>query len=492
LRKPYPYLFRQFDKDLRAHYVPLDYKDQLYDEYEAVVQGDDRSFSDYLTELRDYEAMLDDVSIRDKFRILKKGINDDLKTAMIIFEGMEYEEFVQIAVRVDPALMKKRREKQRKRSTALASTSTTVSKGNRSSTLQSTIQPSVSNRRFRPVSSSKRHPSARNPAVKELKPEISRQEADRRGLCRHCKESGHMRRDCPKLQQQPAANVMSIVPSEDLTDSFEQVPLPVVNKLRQGYAIKDARSYKDAMLGKPKLEAPSWSVDKEKIPIATDSAPSSTPSSLPRLEEPFIARIRINNVEARCLIDTDASGDFVSSHFAFVNRLKHRKLGSAIPIQQAVKGSKPKCNAVATVTLKFGDWNKKTSMYVIHLANYDAIIGLPTLMDAGAKFDLASNTLHLQEYNVSLPLERFQPTNRMQRRPSTSRASGATTSVSESKLSAASATISPSIVDDSTPISAAPPVFSVYPDVDKHDTADYYRNLIYEYYSDVFVDKLPA
>jgi hypothetical protein len=73
-----------------------------------------------------------------------------------------------------------------------------------------------------------------------------------------------------------------------------------------------------------------------------------------------------------------------------------------------------------------------------------------------------------------------------------SRSSDSTPSVSESKLAAASASISPSIVDDSTPISAAPPVFSVYPDVDKHGTADYYRNLIYEYYSDVFVDKLPA
>jgi hypothetical protein len=86
LRKPYPYLFRHFDKDFRALYVPWDYKDQLYDEYESIVQGDDRSFNDYLTELSHYEAMLNDVSVRDKFRILKKGINDDLKIAMIIFE----------------------------------------------------------------------------------------------------------------------------------------------------------------------------------------------------------------------------------------------------------------------------------------------------------------------------------------------------------------------------------------------------------------------
>jgi hypothetical protein len=48
-----------------------------------------------------------------------------------------------------------------------------------------------------------------------LKPEIPRQEADRRGLCRHCKERGHLRRDFPKLQQAqsrqtPAANPLSL------------------------------------------------------------------------------------------------------------------------------------------------------------------------------------------------------------------------------------------------------------------------------------------
>ncbi len=148
------------------------------------------------------------------------------------------------------------------------------------------------------------------------------------------------------------------------------------------------------------------SVDASKLSIepkdnsATPS--SSTSSALPRFEEPFIAWIRINNVEACCLIDTGASGDFVSSHFAYTNHLKHRKLDSAIPIQEAVKGSKPKCNAVATATIRFGDWTRKTSMYVIHLAHHDAIIGLPTLMDAGLssirsgyKHAPLSNTIYL-------------------------------------------------------------------------------------------------
>ena len=43
-----------------------------------------------------------------------------------------------------------------------------------------------------------------------------------------------------------------------------------------------------------------------------------------------------------------------------------------------------------------------------------------------------------------------------------------------------------------TPIPATPPKFSVYENVDKNGTPEYYRNLIYELYADVFVDKLPA
>jgi hypothetical protein len=49
-----------------------------------------------------------------------------------------------------------------------------------------------------------------------------------------------MRRNFHKLQttrQLPASNAISIRPSEELRASFEQVPFPTVNKLRQGYAI---------------------------------------------------------------------------------------------------------------------------------------------------------------------------------------------------------------------------------------------------------------
>jgi hypothetical protein len=56
----------------------------MNDEYESVQQGDDRLFTDYLTELRDYKAMLGDTSTREKYRILKRGLHNDLKKSMIV------------------------------------------------------------------------------------------------------------------------------------------------------------------------------------------------------------------------------------------------------------------------------------------------------------------------------------------------------------------------------------------------------------------------
>src|SRR5437667_1223563 len=406
LHRPFPYLFSRFDRDLRARYVPADYQTQLLDQYESTKQGD-RAFDDYHTELCDFEAMLGDVKKREKMRVLKRGLHDDLKKAMLVHEGLDYDEFVSKASRIDQVLIKNRKKDKTQ--------PTTVSKEPK----EGTWRDQQSNQRFRRSSSSYQHSARPKESVKELKPEISRQEADRLGLCRHCKESGHFRRECPRLHsRKPAMNAISVMPSSHPDQAKQDQPqIPTVNKVRQGYAVKDARTYREALVGKPanpRLEAPSWSVSASNIPNQTGH------HDQPRLEEPFVANVLINNVKARRLIDTGASGDFVSSHFAYVNRVKHRKLGSSIPIQQAVKESKPKCNAIANVSLQFGDWRKNASMYVIHLAHYDAIIGIPTLMDGGATFDLRKKILHLSGFDTSIPLERYKaPVRRPNARSST-------------------------------------------------------------------------
>ncbi len=84
---------------------------------------------------------------------------------MVIFEDAKYDDFVEVAIRVDPALMKKRKEKLRKKSMASASTST-VSKDSRQSTSQSSSQ----SRRFRPSNSNSKHsPQSKKPIVKDAR-----------------------------------------------------------------------------------------------------------------------------------------------------------------------------------------------------------------------------------------------------------------------------------------------------------------------------------
>jgi hypothetical protein len=147
-----------------------------------------------------------------------------------------------------------------------------------------------------------------------------------------------MRKDCSKLKKttNPQANsiVININPSHLPQIHREHHRLPIVNKIRQGYATKNARSYRDAALGRipaPKLEALSWSVNHKKD--RRDHQNISNVANLLALEESFIANFTINNTRARCLIDTSASGDFLSIHFAHINKVKHRKLVELISIQ---------------------------------------------------------------------------------------------------------------------------------------------------------------
>jgi len=44
--------------------------------------------------------MLGDVKKREKMRVLKRGLHDDLKKAMLVHEGLDYDEFVSKASRI--------------------------------------------------------------------------------------------------------------------------------------------------------------------------------------------------------------------------------------------------------------------------------------------------------------------------------------------------------------------------------------------------------
>jgi hypothetical protein len=99
-------------------------------------------------------------------------------------------------------------------------------------------------------------------------------------------------------------------------------------------------------------------------------------------------------------------------------------------------------------------------MYVIHLANYDAIIGLPILVEAGAQVDILRRLLRLTTYNIDILLQRYKPLPKSpSKTPHTKRTSP----------------------------SPAPKVNTTQPDF-KHQSPEFYRNLIYKEYDDVFLD----
>src|SRR5438046_9172981 len=83
--------------------------------------------------------MLGDISDRDKYLRMREGMNSDLKKAMLVFTGIPYGQFAASAARIDPSLMKARKEKQgkeSKRTSTSDSISSMVSKGSKSGTSQ--------------------------------------------------------------------------------------------------------------------------------------------------------------------------------------------------------------------------------------------------------------------------------------------------------------------------------------------------------------------
>lgn len=108
-------------------------------------------------------------------------------------------------------------------------------------------------------------------------------------------------------------------------------------------------------------------------------------------------------------------------------------------------------------------------------------------MNMEARFDLSNNILHLQKYSISLSLKQFQSIACSQYKIIAFYVSVGTFSDSEANLFMTSAII----IDESVLISIIPPIFSIYSNIDKYNIIDYYQNLIYKHYADIFVDKLP-
>ena len=120
---------------------------------------------------------------------------------------------------------------------------------------------------------------------------------------------------------------------------------------------------------------------------------------------PMFTTIPINGVPAKSLLDTGSSDDFVGNHFVTTNRVSVRRREKPLSIQQAVRGSKPKSNATATVDMQFGEWTRRRKAHIAGLAGYDAIIGVPTLTAGGAVIDTKNRKVHFKEWGVTLDCE---------------------------------------------------------------------------------------
>jgi hypothetical protein len=182
---------------------------------------------DYHTEPCDFEATLGNVNERDHMR----GLNDDLRKTTLAYERMEYDEFVAKALQIDQAGMKDRKKP-----------NNDGKEGTKSQLQQSQC--------FWWYCSSRLKPAAR-----ELKPEISRQEADRLHLCRHCKKPGSIHRNRPLLRSKKRAASASLL---SISASSQRLTKCVK------YVTMDTRTYRQRLWwetgGRQALKRPSWSV----------------------------------------------------------------------------------------------------------------------------------------------------------------------------------------------------------------------------------------
>ena len=102
----------------------------------------------------------------------------------------------------------------------------------------------------------------------------------------------------------------------------------------------------------------------------------------------------------KVLCDSGASDDFVSGHFVTTNHFSMMKHEVPLPIQQAVKGSKPKSNAMAQLMVQFGEWVKKLDAHVAGLDGYDAIFGIPTMYDGDAIVYIRDRKIHFRAWDI--------------------------------------------------------------------------------------------
>ena len=168
---------------------------------------------------------------------------------MLAHEGSDYDEYVKTASRIDQALSEEADKADKKESKKETGRDTKK-------------RPYNGNGGEYGKTSRKPLSTSRKPQTPEIKLEIGSDECHECGLCHHCKEKGHIRRECPLLSKKPVKKTHEENSSSTHPPQINAIcaQIPTVNRVGRGYAVKAARTYKEALLGihpTKKLEIPS-------------------------------------------------------------------------------------------------------------------------------------------------------------------------------------------------------------------------------------------
>ena len=380
-----PYLWKDFEAAMRKKFIPFSHIQKAITKYNAIKQINGKSVAEYIVEREAMESMLgDELSAATIAGSFRENLNKWIRDRLIPFADLPYDQYKHKAEVTD-------QEAQDQKVGPYASTREQSSRpfGKKGSRTGGGNGSGNSN--------SNAGNTSKSGGKGGKKPQMSKKEMREKGVCFNCYEQGHLARDCPH----PRRDGQKKSDSKPESNSI-RIQEPDVKAKRNLYHKKrDSRSYSNVVSGQgppppPPPHIPAIGL-KETTPISDSSVKPKPP--------PMFAKLPINGVESKSLIDTGSSDDFIGTHFATVNRISVRNRETPVAIQQAIKGSKPKTNATAKVGIQFGEWTKNMEAHVAGLAGYDAIIGVPTLTDGDAVIDVAARTVYFRAWDFTVHCE---------------------------------------------------------------------------------------
>jgi hypothetical protein len=501
----------EFEAVFRDKFIPREYIQQALDKYLAIKQTG--TVGEYIVERENLENTLGKLIPQPlKESSFRRGLDSDMRRKMQLFRELPFDEYKAKAESIGNDMKDMK--------TGPYAPKSSSSSGNSWSTVRSKKPTSSTSTPSAAAASTTVSTSA------SKKPTFSRSQKKELGLCFRCGEKGHLIKDCPKppkTSKGPESNAVGVINSGtkavDLNQrriesggtnrrlhsrGFGSITREVVRGTYPSKKPVDERSERDERSYSSVVSNHSFvpNSSARSVPGTTVPTISVVPSKAEETSEtpsqrspPMYAFIPINGVPAKVLCDTGASDDFVATHFVTTNRLPIKKHDTPLAIQQAVQGSKPKSNGTSKLTIKFGTWTKNTTAHIAGLAGYDAILGMPTLIDGDAVIDVRARKVTFRQWGVTFdcvePEEPPKPPRYVPKWTPKSNAGAKAKSQSNiAKFANVETGVFPAVATATTQIVADVEV-EADDNVDKKGSPEYYRNLLINEFHDVLVDELP-